>query len=194
MIDIAQDFLDALGRPAVYRATPDAEPVATTVIFKEGAAEVRAGRSQLVMFGAEATVARSLGVIRYSHIEIDGSIYEIGEMLRSPTPGLLDLGLTRLAGGQVTEDCYGAAADAIEALGRPVLIDGRPVFAQVSQWGEKEETRYGQIIETVRTVLSVRFGDVVDVLPGASATVDDEDYRIRAILPDARGLARVVLE
>lgn len=194
MIDLAQDFLSALGRPAAYRATPDADPVPTTVIFKEGSALTRVGRSQLVTYGAEATVLRSLGVVRYSHLEVDGSIYEIAEMLRSPTPGLMDLGLNRLSGDQVTDDRFGAAADAISALGRPVLIDGSMVIAQISQWGAIEETTHGQKFETLHTTLSVFAADVAGVEAGAQATVDGEDYRVRVILPDARGLVTVVLE
>lgn len=194
MIDLAQDFLDALGRPAVYRATPDAEGVPTTVIFKEGAALTRAGRSEFVTYGAEATVSRALGVVRFGRLEIEGSIYEIGEMLRSPTPGLLDLGLSRLSGPQVTDDRYGAAADAIEALGRPVLIDGRTVIAQVSERGIAETADGGQVFEVIRTVLSAAASDVEGIAYGAPATVDGEGYQVRVVLPGSRGLAMVVLE
>ncbi|MCP6280631.1 hypothetical protein NL459_28820, partial [Klebsiella pneumoniae] len=67
-------------------------------------------------------------------------------------------------------------------------------IAQISQWGAIEETTHGQKFETLHTTLSVFAADVAGVEAGAQATVDGEDYRVRVILPDARGLVTVVLE
>ena len=82
----------------------------------------------------------------------------------------------------------------IRVLGRPVVVGGRTVRAQVSVMDVAEETDAGQVIEVTRTVLSLRTSDIVGIAAGAAATVDGEDYRIRVVLPDGRGLARVVLE
>jgi hypothetical protein len=190
----ARAILAAKARPAVYRATADGEAVPARVILLEGAAEVRAGRSQLVSYDAEATVASTLQPVRYGLIEVGATVYRIAEILRASTPGLADLGLERISGPQHADDRYGAAAAAIRVLGRPVMIDGRQIRAQVSSRGIAEETDSGQIVETIRTVLSARVADLDGVAHGAAATVDGEDYRVRVILPDGRGLARVVLE
>lgn len=194
MIDLAQDFLDALGRPAIYRATPDADPVSTTVIFKEGASELRFGRSQLVAYQAEATIPASLNPIRFARLEIDGSVYSIEEKILSTIGGLIDCGLKRLSGPQVTADPYGAAADAISALGREVTIGGRSVWAQGFPRGVAEENDFGQIVEKVRLVLSCAAIDVAGIQYGAPAVVDGVSYKVDAVIPDARGLARVVMQ
>lgn len=194
MIDLAQDFLDTLGRPAVYRATPDAEPVPTTVIFKEGAAELRFGRSQLIAFEAEASIPTSLSPIRFARLEIEGSVYSIEEKILGSTPGLTDCGLRRLSGTHVTADPYGAAANAIALLGRWVTIDGRQVWAQGIPRGIAEENDLGQVVEKVRLVLSCTAADVAGVPHRALVVDGGAEYRVHSIVPDARGLVRVVME
>lgn len=194
MIGIAQDFLDALGRPAVYRAVPDAEPVPTVVIFKEGSSEVRFGRAQLIAYQAEATIPATLSPIRFARLEIAGSVYSIEQKILSTIPGLIDCGLKRLSGAHVTADPFGAAADAIAALGREVTIDGQTVMAQGFPRGVAEENEFGQVVEKVRLVLSVAAADVAGVQYGAPAVVDGASYKVDSVLPDARGLARVVMQ
>lgn len=194
MIDLAQDFLDALGRPAVYRATPDGAAVPTIVIFKEGGADVRFGRSQLIAFEAEASIATSLNPIRFARLEIEGSVYSIEEKILGTISGLTDCGLRRLSGSHVTADPYGAAADAIALLGRWVTIDGRQVWAQGIPRGVAEENDFGQTVEKVRLILSCAAGDVAGVPHRALVVDGGAEYRVHAIIPDARGLARVVME
>lgn len=190
----ASSILRVKGRAAVYRATPDAERVSVRAIVSEGAAEIRAGRSQLVGYQAEATVPSSLAPIRYSTLEVAGTVYEIVEILRASTPGLLDLGLERRSGPQLAGDRFGSGRAILLGLGREISLDGRPVRAQVSQRGVTEETQYGQEIEVVRTVVSLADADAEGVASGAPAVVDGESYRVRVALRTGRGLTLVVLE
>lgn len=190
----ANSILRVKGRQAVYRPTPDADGVPVRAIISEGAAEIRAGRSQLVGYQAEATVPSSLAPNRYGTLQVDSTVYEIVEILRGSTPGLTDLGLQRLSGPQLSIDRFGAGRAILLGLGRAITLDGRQVRAQVSQRGVAEETMHGQMVEVVRTVVSIADADAEGVAPGAPAIVDGDTYHVRALLPNGRGLTLVVLE
>ena len=115
----ARAIMSTRSRPCVYRAPGSEGGVPARVILSEAAAELRSGRSQLIDYPAEGTVFATLGAARHGKLEVAGTVYVIQQLLRSPTPGLVDLGLNRTSGDQVTLDRAVAAAAATRVRGRP---------------------------------------------------------------------------
>lgn len=188
---VARAILATKARPAIYRATANGEPVATRAAIDEAAAKVRAGRSDLVVFDATATVPEELDPAQGGFIEQDGSVFAIEDRLESSVPGLLDLGLSRVSGPQHVNDRCGVSRAALATLGEQVIVDGRTVRGVVARRAMVEDAGEGKV-EIDRVIVSVADADAAEV--GAEVIARGRTYRIHEPLPNGRGLTLLVLE
>lgn len=188
---VARAILSTRARPAVYRAAADGEAVATRAAIDEASSRVRAGRSDLVIYQAVATVPEELDPARGGLIEQDGAVFAIEQILESSVPGLLDLGLSRVSGPQHVNDHAGVGRASIAVLGEPVIVDGRPVRGVVARRAMVEDAGEGQV-EIDRVIVSVADTDAAEV--GAEVVARGRTYRIHEPLPNGRGLTLLVLE
>lgn len=188
---VARAILATKARPAIYRATADGEAVATRAAINEAASKVRAGRSDLIVYQATATVPEELDPAEGGRLEQDGTVFEIEQTLDSSVPGLLDLGLSRVSGSQHVNDRAGVSRATLATLGESVTVDGRLVRGVVARRSLIEDAGEGQV-EIDRVIVSVADADAAEV--GAEVTARGRTYRIHEPMPNGRGLTLLVLE
>ncbi len=189
--DVADHFLQALGRPATY-TSPGGSPVSIRVIVQDTDKEIRSGRTtDLIAAQATASVSASISPRRGGLIEVGGTQYEIHGLVTSAAPGLTDLALIRLSGSGV--ETFDVSEAVLQSMGEPVVIDGVNIVAQVNRSGLLlEEDKYGNAIEVIRNVLGVALADAVAIDEGSIVELDGRDRIVLRVLRDGTGMTRVI--
>lgn len=191
MMSHGAQVLQSLGSPAVNTA-PGGSAVPCRAIVNDADKEIRLTRTtDLASSDATASVAASLSPRRGGRLTCAGSEYEITGLVRSSTPGLIDLGLVRISGAGI--DTYDVGPAVLAAMGEEIIIDGREIRAAVNRSGLLvEEDKWGNKIEMIRNVLGVRLVDAAGISPGSIATFDGRDHLVLRILRDGTGMVRIV--
>lgn len=201
MKTIGQEILEDLGEDAIYMAPFDgAEPVAVRAIVRDRGAKARVGRGLVLTSDAVATVTDHLSFARGGKILISGAEYRIdGKQVGAP--GLMELELVRLDGEKV-ERRDGFDVDVIEEFGEPITINGAVVLAHIVRTGVEREIRQGgnrgavpgPVVETIRTIATVRMSDVPGIRPKDEVVIAGRVHAVRSTDRDGYGLISLTLD
>jgi len=191
MDEIGNEILAEFGQDVVYTTTSGTVSTVRAVIRDRGA-RARIGRGIVLTSDATAAVSDTQNWERSATLTIDGTVYRI-DGIQVGAPGLTELGLVKLSG--VKLESTSISDDIISEFGRPIILTGTTVQAHIVRTGvERSMNDRGLIVETIRTVATVRVSDALDVKPKDSITIGGRVYKIRSCDRDGFGLVALTLD